>query len=173
MSDDSRRIELEGGKVLTLHPDPKPGSRGYTITHPPFEPGNQVALKHGAYQPRRFEPLALELVESTLTEAGREGGQTGYLLEASYRAALWAWARTEARVQLVSEWLIDRGAELDVDGEVLGAASLLNRLEARAESLRARLGLDPLSRARLGRDVASAQVDMAQLMARAGEEKDR
>ncbi len=27
-------------------------ARGYTNTHPPFEPGNAIALKHGAHSPR-------------------------------------------------------------------------------------------------------------------------
>ena len=38
------------------------------------------------------------------------------------------------------------------------------RLETTAERLRARLGLDPLSRARLGRDVSATRVDLAIVM---------
>jgi hypothetical protein len=43
--------------------------------------------------------------------------------------------------------------------------ALLDRLEARAESLRARLGFDPLSRARLGRDTVASELDLARLWA--------
>jgi hypothetical protein len=48
---------------------------------------------------------------------------------------------------------------------VKSAYLLLHRAESRAATLRARLGLDPLSRARLGKDIAAAEVDVARLMA--------
>jgi len=130
-------------------------ARGYKwadATH-----GNTLALRHGAYSPRRVDPLAAELVEQV----------TGYIdwLRESDTPALWAWARVEARIQLVSEYLIDQGGDIDGDGTVRPAADLLMRLESKAESMRSRLGLDPLSRARLGRDVAASQVDLARLWA--------
>lgn len=144
---------------------PMAGKRGYTNTHPPFEPGNEMALRHGAWSPRKIEPLALEILQPVLDLAATDGAPTSYLADVTYRATLHAWARTEARIQLVHEWLMDRGSEVDKDGEALGASNLLNQLEARAESLRARLGLDPLSRARLGRDLAVGQKSLAELMA--------
>lgn len=58
--------------------------------------GNEIALKHGAYAPRRVDPLARKLVETVADVA--------YLQDdPSYRTSLWAWGRAEARVQLVSE----------------------------------------------------------------------
>lgn len=39
------------------------------------------------------------------------------------------------------------------------------KLDAAASMHRTKLGLDPLARARLGRDVASSQADMAKIMA--------
>lgn len=132
-------------------------------------PGNELRLTHGAYQPRRFEPLAEEMAAQLLDQASRDGSPIAYLADPTYRLAVFAWARIEARIQLVSEWLWDRGSELDDGGEPLGATKLLDRLEGRGEALRARLGLDPLSRARLGRDVVASSVDMARLMAEVGE----
>lgn len=137
--------------------------RGYSW--PPFAPGHELSMKHGAYSPRRYEPLAAELVEQVLAQASVDGAPTAYLAEPSYRPAVWAWARCEAKVQLITEWLADRGGDMDEEGEVRSAALLLEKVERRGESLRARLGLDPLSRARLGRDVAAGSVDVARLMA--------
>jgi hypothetical protein len=109
--------------------------------------------------------LAAEMAEQLLVLADQPGSVVAYLAEESYRPAVWAWARCEARIQLVTEYLLDRGGDLDADGEVRPAARLLEALERRAENLRARLGLDPLARARLGRDVTATRLDVAQLMA--------
>lgn len=127
-------------------------------------PGNELALKHGAYSPRRVDPLAAELVALV------DGDSAVSWLTAADRPALWAWARAEAQVQLLSEYL-ELAGQVAGDGvgdleqeRVRAAYLLLHRAEARALSGRARLGLDPLSRARLGRDVAAAQIDMARLL---------
>ena len=125
--------------------------------HPDFTPGNTVALRHGAWSPRTVEPLAAELVEAI-------AGTVDWWKPADM-PSVWAWARTEARCQLLTEYLAVHGGDLDDDGSVRAAADLLTRLEARAESLRSKLGLDPLARARLGRDVASTQVDLARIWA--------
>ena len=130
---------------------------GHAPKHPDFASANVVALKHGAFSPRRVDPIAAEMVEQVT-------GDIDWLRDCD-RPSLWAWARVEARVQLVSEYLMDRGGDIDEEGTVRPAADLLVRLESQAASLRARLGLDPLSRARLGRDVAGTQVDIAKLWA--------
>lgn len=136
---------------------------------PPFRPGHELSMKHGAYSPRRFEPLAEELVERTVTAASAPSSSTPWLVEPSYRPALWAWARCEAQAQLLTEWLLDHGGAIDEDGQVQGAAALLERVERRGITLRSRLGLDPVSRARLSSDVASAGgLSVAQLMAALG-----
>ena len=133
-------------------------------TRPPFAPGNELAVTHGAESPRRFEPLADELVRGVLIEAQREGSASAYLLKPEFRPSLLAWARAEAKVHLLESWLADRdGMGLDADGEVIGAAKMLLRYEATAERARDRLGLSPLARARLGKDVAATQVDRAEL----------
>lgn len=139
---------------------------GFPGQRPPFEPGNEVAARHHAYSPRRVDPLAVEIRSAVLTDPA-----TDYLQAPRYAPALWAWARAEAQVQLLSEYLAKAGeatedgvGDLDED-RVRSAYLLLHRAEARALSGRRALGLDPLAAARLGRDKTARQVDTARLMA--------
>lgn len=135
---------------------------------PPFDgpPGNELALQHGAYSPRKVDPLAVEIRAAVLADPA-----TDNLQAPRYAPAVWAWARAEAQVQLLTEYLAKAGeatedgiGDLDED-RVRSAYLLLHRAEARALSGRRALGLDPLAAARLGRDRAAAQVDTARLMA--------
>lgn len=140
---------------------------------PPFQPGNQLATAtHGAYSPRKVDPLAGDLVAGVLDDPGLV-----YLHAARWRPALWAWARAEAQTQLVSEWLAGEGEHAgngvgDLgDERVRSAYVVLHRAETRATTGRTRLGLDPLSAARLGRDKTAAALDAAQLMERLAAEE--
>lgn len=139
-------------------------ARGYSW--PPFAPGHELAVKHGAYSPRRVDPLAAELVGLVLADDA-----VAYLREPRWRPALWAWARAEAQVQLLTEYLEAKGAGVEGgvgdlgEERVRSAYLLLHRAETRATTGRTRLGLDPLSAARLGRDKAATGVDVAKLMA--------
>ena len=140
---------------------------------PPFQPGHELSIHHGAYTPRRVDPLATELVERMLADP-----DVGYLGSASNRPALWAWARAEAQVQLLTEYLANRAGDDGIgdltDARTKAAFELLHRAESRAESGRTRLGLDPLSRARLGKDVAQGrQAAAAAELTRMREEHER
>ena len=95
----------------------------------------------------------------------------GYLMAPEFAPTLWSWARAEAQIQLLHEYLLDEGGALDDDDDVRPAAEFLEKVERRALKLRERLGLDPLSRARLGRDVVATAVDVARVMAE-GESRD-
>lgn len=148
---------------------------------PPFEPGNKIGRQfepgnlmspttHGAYSPRKVDPLAQELVDALLVD----DTVPVYAKASAYRAELWAWARAEAQAQLVTEWLIEAGESAangvgDLSSQAVHTAYLLlHRAEGRAASARTRLGLTPVSAARLGKDVAvghAASVDVAQRMA--------
>jgi hypothetical protein len=113
----------------------------------PFAPGNTAAVKHGANTPAMVRPLAdaiaVELVD-----------QAPWLASPVYMGTVAALAWAEARCVLIREWLDDHGL-LDADGVPRPATGQLDRLERRAESLRARCGLDPLSMAKLLGAVAS------------------
>jgi len=147
------------------------------------EPGNELALKHGANSPRRVEPLAAQIAESLLNHPETPA----YLREPSYVPVVRAWARAEAVVSLLWDWLdahdLDAavadvtetdedetrskgsGSKHTLSRHVESVLTQLHRHETRAMNLRSRLGLDPLSRARLGKDVASQQFDLARLFA--------
>jgi hypothetical protein len=135
--------------------------RGYSWA--PFQPGHELSTKHGAWSPRKVDPLAAEIAA--------EARQVAPWLTAVDEPALKAWATCEARIHLVETWLLGRatadnaGGMLDDDGEVRGATNLLVKLETAAAGHRDRLGFTPLARARLGRDVAATKVDVARLMA--------
>jgi len=114
---------------------------------PPIRAGEQLALKHGAWADQIVDPVARELV--ALVHSRVE-----YLSEVAYDAAVWAWARTEARVLVLTAWLDEHGT-LDETGAPRPAAAQLLQWENLASKHRQRLGLDPLSRAQLGRDIAA------------------
>lgn len=140
----------------------------------PFQPGEDprrhVPLVHGAYAPRKVEPLAAEIVQAVLAD----DTVPAYVKSPAYRLELLALGRAEAQTQLLTEWLMGRAEEAGTpvpdpgDERVRSAYLLLHRAEARASSARARLGLTPVSAARLGKDVAvgrAAEADVAQRMA--------
>lgn len=130
---------------------------GHPPRHPDFEVGNVVAVKAGHRSPKIVDPLAADIVAEAVQDAP-------YLAEPKYRATVLAWAREEARCRLLAEYL-DRQGLFDAEGRLRPAEAAMHRAETRASNLRSRLGLDPLSRARLGRDVASAQVSVTTLLA--------
>jgi hypothetical protein len=140
-------------------------SPAFPSQRPPFQHGHELSLHHGAYSPRRVDPLAAELVALVLDDPA-----LGYLQAPHWRPAVWAWAKAEAQVQLLEEYLACCAEEAgdgvgDLGDERVRSAYLLHhRASARAMSGRRQLGLDPLSAARLGRDKAAASVDMASLM---------
>ena len=161
-------------------PDPRSGVQpdgswlpAFPGQRPPLPPGHEVTLAHGAYSPRKVDPLARDLVEQLLADP-----TVGHAHAPAYRSAVWSWARAEAQVQLLTEYLAKAGEASgdgvgDLQSEAIRAAYLLlHRAEARATTGRARLGLDPLSRARLGKDTAAGQLDTARLMAEL-EKRDR
>lgn len=104
---------------------------------PPFEAGHMLSMRHGAGSDRKISPLADRLAESMVQEAP-------WLGRPAFASALAAWARAEASVLLIAEYLDEKGV-LDGDGIPLAAANFAERLEARASKARARLGLDPVA----------------------------
>jgi hypothetical protein len=123
---------------------------------PPFPKNHELSMRHGAWSPRRVNPLASEMVEVVLQMAAADGSTVAYLADPTYQPALIAWGRAEAQQDLIEQYLEERGP-IDEDGGVRPAADLLERVARRAERMRSRLGLDPMSRATLARDLAMAQ----------------
>ncbi|MCM3554531.1 hypothetical protein M3697_05345 [Janibacter melonis] len=136
---------------------------------PPFQPGHTLTVTHGARSPRKVDPLAQDLVDRTLADPA-----LSYLHAESYLPALWAWARAEAQAQLLDEYLADRAVDTVASKRSTAAYRELHRAETRAANLRTQLGLTPLSRARLGKDVAQGrQADAAAELTRIREEHER
>lgn len=148
---------------MTDTPQGVPGGQGPNGTlaawqRPPFQPDNKMSLTHGANSERSIQPLAAAMVETALE-------QCEYLRDPSYQPALLSWARLEAKSELLHRWLDEHGMVDKETGKVRDAARVLTTYENSANKLRAELGMTPLARAKLKRDTAATQVDLAQIMA--------
>ncbi|HVV76332.1 MAG TPA: hypothetical protein VHC43_09880 [Mycobacteriales bacterium] len=130
-------------------------ARGYSW--PPFQPGHELSLKSGAWSPKHVDPLALELLEEVASDPS-----TAYLGQPAFAGTLRLWAFAQARAELYAEWL----AKLPFEEQVRAPKGSRNNrapieiwraLATSAANLAAQLGLTPLARARLGRDVATAE----------------
>jgi hypothetical protein len=136
---------------------------------PPFQPGNTLSvgnkgpLTHGAYSAKRTDPLANYFRDEILAEPGMD-----YLTRGQYAALFWQYCRTAARIQTIEEAIdgmpIDAAARSD-KGQT-SWLELLRKWTATLTTLASRCGLDPLSYARLGKDVAATQVDLATLLSK-------
>jgi hypothetical protein len=146
-----------------VNPDGTPWTPEFEGQRPPFQPGNKLAVTHGAFSPARTDPIAHGFINELVADPA-----TAYLGQPRFSAALWHWASAQAKVQLLSEWV--DGMEIqdaaDSDKGKTSALELLRKWIATAQTQAARLGLDPLSAARLGKDVASTQVDLATLLSK-------
>lgn len=131
---------------------------------PPFQPGNQLALKHGAFSAARTDPIAQRFIAEIAAD-----DNTAYLAQPRFQSQLWTWAIAAARVELLSAWIDDMSLEAATfsgKGQV-SPLELLRKWITTAQTLSARLGLDPLSAARLGKDIAQGrQADAAGLLTR-------
>jgi hypothetical protein len=78
-----------------------------------------------------------------------------YLATPDFLPAVRAWARAEASVSLIAEYLDEHGL-LGEDGRPRPAVETLLKFERLATTHRSRLGLDPSARARLERELAEA-----------------
>lgn len=119
--------------------------------HPPFTPGNDLAVTHGGESPALLAPRVAELVDEAIAAVP-------YLRTPDFLPAVKAWARAEAGVERVGAWLDVHGM-LDENGQPRPAVTTLLRLERLATTHRKRLGLDPTSRAALQRELASSRGD--------------
>lgn len=124
-------------------------ARGYSWA--PFEPGNTVSLRHGAYSPRSISPVAGGLVAELV-------GQAPWLARPAFAAEVQAWAWAEAEVVLLRRHMDEVGL-LDAEGEPLGFTEELHRAETRAAKRRADLGLSPRAWAQMLRAFSTSGGD--------------
>jgi hypothetical protein len=129
-------------------------ARGYSW--PPFEAGNSAALTHGAYS----EPRVAERAQEILTAVLEDAEMPDLLRSRAFRPTLADWARAEAMASLVFDWLCGLPVEQMASPRLAGTKAPLDlwrALSAHAGRLRARLGMDPVSYARLAKDLGLAQ----------------
>ena len=150
---------------------------------PDFEDGNVLAVRHGATSQRLVSPVAQAVKEAILADPKLPD----YLRQPMFAHALDAYCFAEAQCIKLREYL----TTLDLDealtdttitdeDETFGEGSatkhsisrrresaqeLARRYEAHAANLRSKLGLDPASAAKLGRNLVAAGIDVAQAMA--------
>jgi hypothetical protein len=144
------------GGHLEIPPDWTPDFPGQ---RPPFAPGNKLAVTHGAYSAERTDPIARRYLAEIADDPSLE-----YLHQPRFHAGLWLWASAMAKVELLSAWVDEQDIEdaADSDRGKTSALELLRKWMATAQTWASRLGLDPLSAARLGKDVAQGrQADAA------------
>lgn len=143
---------------------------------PPFKPGHELSLVHGARSDRRIAPLAADHKRKLL-----EGPDCPpYLLtDTSYEPVIDQWAWTHGQVDLLRAYVDEHGiiaaltdyeeheetekqakdktTRSGTSRHVRGALDALHRAETRLANLGSRLGLDPVSRARIGRDLSQSR----------------
>jgi hypothetical protein len=137
----------------------QPWTPAFDGQRPPFQPGNQLAVTHGAFSAARTDPIARRFIDEIATDPN-----TAYLAAPRFQSQLWTWAVAAARVELLSAWVdgMDINAATNSARGQTSPLELLRKWIATAQTLSARLGLDPLSAARLGKDVAQGrQADAA------------
>jgi hypothetical protein len=115
-------------------------ARGYSW--PPFQPGQQAALKHGTRVADRAEQVA-DQVEAIAAQVARQ-----YPWTANYEADRLAYARAVVDERDVRTYL-DRVGVVNSEGKPRPAVNTLERFAARAARLRSSLGITPTSHARL------------------------
>ena len=131
-------------------------ARGYSWS--PAEPGNELALKSGAWSPVHVDPLAQQIIEEIAGDPS-----TSYLAGAAYHPLLRSSAFAQSRLVLFVLWLAGMSAEQaatppeGTNRNARAPIDLYRSLLVAASNLADKLGLSPLSRARLGRDVAVGQ----------------
>ena len=161
-------------------------ARGYQWE--PFKPGHEMSMVHGGYSERRVGPRAVALADALMNDPETPS----YLkVDRTYASGIMAWARAEAVVSLLFEWVsgqdigeamtdVTEAEEHETRGEggstvrrstsrrVESVLTQLHRAENRAMALRAALGLTPASRARMPKNFGRNAVDLALLARSAG-----
>jgi len=128
---------------------------------PPAEPGNALAVKHGAYSEVLLADVEAEVREliDALGSAAPVRAADGSLPHADLAAVEQA-ARALRRYRTVSAWCDAHGRLEERTGKVKPAADLELRAERALGLALDSLGMNPRSRARLGLDLARS-VDVA------------
>jgi hypothetical protein len=127
----------------------------------PFRAGNAAAVTHGARSSRIVDPVAAEIAAELLAQPDLPE----YLRRPEFAPAVAAWARAEARCELLAGWLSTMDASGPGDDKVMSVLGQLHRVETAAARMRSDLGLTPVAAARLNRDVSASRYMATSVMA--------
>ena len=119
---------------------------------PPFGKGHTINQVHGAQNPRDVAMRAIRIRDQALENPA----MPEHMRSEPFRASVEAWARTEAMASLLWDYIIGLGPEDMMTARLGGTKApidLWQILEQRAATMRARLGLDPVSYAKIIKDL--------------------
>lgn len=147
--------------------------------HAPFEPGNVVSVHYGAHSDRIVSLRAQARLEACLADPGFPE----HVKQPYVRDTLKSWCWVRSRIELYWEMCERMGPDKaleelsTVDERVkifeggtrrksaaakrMSPEDMLRRWEAHALNLANALGLTPLALAKLGKDIAAGQRDLA------------
>lgn len=150
--------------------------------------GNALARTHGAHSPSVVAPLAEEIIANTLTSNPHlDAVRDQSTLEAhGWAEAICVLCRRFVAASSLEDAISDTHTEESTEHHAGGTSrrstkgrrtqstlALLDRWEARAAKLRNDLGVTPMARAKLGRNVVATQVDMATFLSSLREQVDQ
>ncbi len=132
-----------------------------------FAPGHEISVKHGAGDlghPDRNTPRKVLVLAQKFADAYLDGYTPPQLEMPQFMPAVEAWARAEARVRLLNDWIDGMTIEeMTSPPERKGASAavkvpveLLMQAENQAAKRRKDLGLDPASWASIQKDLGIA-----------------
>ena len=115
---------------------------------PPFERGNSVATKHGAYSVLKLAPRAEEISDEirALVPARSEADEPAVRL----------LSLTLAQIEAAAAWVAERGI-VDAKGNPQPVLKVMVAMTNTAARLADRLGMTPAGRAQLGLDLAKGE----------------
>lgn len=149
-ADTSRTSHGDAHSAAAAGSDSRPlggTARGYS--RPPFEPGNTAAVTHGAHSAGIVDSLAAEYVQAAVDAAP-------YLALARFAFALTAWARVEARCELLSRYIDSHGIQNTRGTPRMSVLATLAASERAAARGRDALGLTPDSAARIAATIRAS-----------------
>lgn len=129
-------------------PDENGWTPDFPGQRPPFEPGNTVAVRHGAHSPSIFGTRAAQIAERVAAIVPN--------YNPSHAPTVELLARELARIELADEWLDQHGI-LDSQGRPQGILKMRSVWTNSAARLANDLALNPTAQAKLGLHVARAR----------------
>ena len=149
-----------------LNPDGTIWEPEFEGQRPPFQAGNQIAVKHGAFTPGTVDPLAVRYVDAMMDD-----GDLPPMIRAPYfREAVYGYCLARAKRDLIAAWIANMPIQsaADSDRGKTPPLELLRKWESTVDNKAKALGLTPAAWVRIHRDLAGAhQADAVTLLTEA------